>query len=110
MIKGQIGMIMTEPFSNLNLLALMPQLPQIEGVEIPMPTTPFGWLKFIRAEKKRIKEHPGDLPVVPDRGEMLMVKQLLYFERYGKMYLGDQPLIYDPAVYKKLLALPQSED
>ena len=40
---------------------------------------------------------------------MLMVKQLLYFERYGKMYLGDQPLIWDPEVYKKLLALPQDD-
>lgn len=110
MIKGQIEMIMTEPFSNLNLMALMPTIPQIEGVEVPMPTTPLGWVKFIRTERRRIKRFPGDLPVVPDRGEMLMVKQLLYFERYGKMYLGDQPLIWDPEVYKTLLALPQGED
>ena len=27
-IKSQIGMIMTEPFSNLNLMALVPQMPR----------------------------------------------------------------------------------
>lgn len=111
MIKSQIGMIMTEPFSNLNLMALVPQIPQnIEGIDTPpMPTTPLGWVKFIRSEKRRIKSGDFEAPPVPDRGEMLMVKQLLYFERYGKMYLGDQPLIWDPAVYKKLLALPQDD-
>jgi hypothetical protein len=40
---------------------------------------------------------------------MLLVKQLMYFERYGKLYLGDQPLIWDVDVYRKLLALPQDE-
>ena len=41
-----------------------------------------------------------------ERGELLMMKQLVYFERYGKMFLGDEPLIYDPEMYKALLALP----
>ena len=109
MIKGQIEMIMTAPFSQLNIMALVPQMPQIEGLEVTMPTTPIGWVKFIRTEKRRLKNGDIELPPVPDRGEMLMVKQLVYFERYGKMYLGDQPLIYDPAVYKKLLALPQDD-
>jgi hypothetical protein len=40
---------------------------------------------------------------------MLLVKQLMYFERYGKLYLGDRPLIWDPEVYKALLALPEDD-
>lgn len=112
-VKAQIGMIMTEPFSNLNLMALMPQpglLDHVEGMEAPpMPTSPLGWLRYIREERRKFRNAEGEAPMVPERSEMLMVKQLLYFERYGKMYLGDQPLIWDPAVYKKLLALPQDD-
>lgn len=41
----------------------------------------------------------------PPRGEMLLIKQLVFFERYGKLFLGDKPLIFDPHVYRTLLAL-----
>ena len=40
---------------------------------------------------------------------MLLVKQLIYFERYGKLYLGDRPLIWDTDVYRALLALPEDD-
>jgi hypothetical protein len=35
------------------------------------------------------------------------MKQLVFFERYGKMFLRDRPLLYDPAVYEALLRLPK---
>jgi hypothetical protein len=109
MVKGQIAMIMTEPFHSLNLMALMPQAPPPTAGAAGPPTSTLGWLKLIRSEKKRLHQPGAAPPIAPDRGEMLLVKQLVYFERYGKLYLGDRPLIWDPEVYKALLALPEDE-
>ena len=39
-----------------------------------------------------------------DRGTFLLAKQLLYFERYGKMFLGDTSLLADRAFFQRLLA------
>jgi hypothetical protein len=87
LVKGQISMIMSAPFRELNLLALAPQVQQ--HVDAPAPSGVREWLSL------------------PDRGETLLVKQLLYFERIGRMHLGDQPLIWDARVFTDLLALPQ---
>jgi hypothetical protein len=38
-----------------------------------------------------------------DRSTFLLGEQLEYFERYGKMYTPDLPLLWDPAVFEKLL-------
>ena len=35
------------------------------------------------------------------------MKQLVFFERYGKMFLRDRPLVYDPTAYQALLRLPK---
>jgi hypothetical protein len=45
-----------------------------------------------------------------DRATFLLGKQLIYFERYGKKYLPEVPLIDDPEAYRRLLDLvgPQS--
>jgi hypothetical protein len=110
LVKGQIAMIMTEPFHSLDLMALMPQAPSASsaGAAGP-PTSTLGWLRLLRSERKRLRQPGAAPPPAPDRGEMLLVKQLMYFERYGKLYLGDRPLIWDPEVYKALLALPEDD-
>jgi hypothetical protein len=40
-----------------------------------------------------------------DQATFLLGKQLIYFERYGKRYLPDVPLIDDPEAYRKLLEM-----
>lgn len=40
-----------------------------------------------------------------DRATFLLGKQLIYFERYGKKYLPEVPLIDDPEAYRTLLDL-----
>jgi hypothetical protein len=37
---------------------------------------------------------------------VLLGKQLAYFERYGKMYLADVPLLHDPVFFGGLLKAP----
>jgi hypothetical protein len=38
-----------------------------------------------------------------DRGTFLLSKQLMYFERYGRLFLADVPLLNDQAFFKELL-------
>ena len=66
---------------------------------------------MIRAERKkaRASRQLGDRQPIPPRGEMLLIKQLVFFERYGKLFLGDEPLIYDADAYRALLALTAGE-
>jgi predicted unusual protein kinase regulating ubiquinone biosynthesis (AarF/ABC1/UbiB family) len=105
MIRGQIEMIMTAPFRELNLMALAPQVQQ----QVSTPTGWRGWLDLLRDERRRLRQPDAPPTAVPDRGEALMVKQLLYFERIGRMHMGDQPLIWDAQVFTDLLALPQDD-
>jgi hypothetical protein len=38
-----------------------------------------------------------------DRVTFLLGKQLVYFERYGKLFMPDTPLLYDPDAFRALL-------
>ena len=110
MIKAQTCLIMTMPFDQLNLMMLLPTstLPGQEAAAVP--TSPRELLRLLRSERRRIREDGRSLTEVPQpRGELLLIKQLVFFERYGKLFLGSQPLIYDTDVYRSLLALPVFE-
>jgi hypothetical protein len=39
-----------------------------------------------------------------DRDTFLLSKQLVYLERYGKLYLPDVPLLYDRDAFAAMLA------
>ena len=68
---------------------------------LQIPTSPIGWYRTLRDERQRIRRRRlGAVADAPARGELLLIKQLVFFERYGKMFLGSQPLIYDPEVYR----------
>lgn len=45
-----------------------------------------------------------------DQATFLLSKQLVYFERYGKLFLPDAKLIDDPAVFRALLEAPVLTD
>jgi tRNA A-37 threonylcarbamoyl transferase component Bud32 len=111
MVRAQTMMIMTAPFSELDLMRLAPSatnLPTPDDAAIKLPTSKAGHLRMLRDERRKAKELRASGITAemssPPRGEMLLIKQLVFFERYGKMFLGDEPLIYDPDVYRRLLA------
>jgi hypothetical protein len=104
-------MIMTAPFSELDLMMLAPSaanLPTADDAAVKLPSTKREQLRMLRDERRRGKElRASGLSAEmssPPRGVMLLIKQLVFFERYGKLFLGDEPLIYDPDVYRSLLA------
>ena len=106
LVRAQTLLIMTSPFKDLDLMMLAPGAP-IPGAPEgdPLPSTARGWLRLARRERKALRAAGWPAPPSPPRGEVLLIKQLVYFERYGKLFLGDEPLIYDPDVYRALLAL-----
>jgi hypothetical protein len=112
MVRAQTLMIMTAPFSELNLMMLAPSASSLPGADADgaaaIPTSTGARLRFIRDERRKAREFRESGAAAqmssPPRGEMLLIKQLVFFERYGKLFLGDEPLIYDPDVYRALLA------
>jgi predicted unusual protein kinase regulating ubiquinone biosynthesis (AarF/ABC1/UbiB family) len=80
----------------------------VRGIVEPLLTQPFGEVQlsslFMSPEGAE-RRGPGlDADTEFDRGMFLLVKQLLYFERYGKMYLSDVSLVSDRAFFESLLA------
>ena len=41
-----------------------------------------------------------------DRATFLLTKQLVYLDRYGKRYIPDQAIVWDPEVFRALLTTP----
>ena len=63
-------------------------------------------LARLRAQRKmrRIADAAGGLMSDFDRATFLLAKQLMYFERYGKMFLSDVPIMHDREFFVNLLA------
>lgn len=106
LVRAQTMAIMNSPFSELDLAMLLPGADGPGSVQIATPTTLRGWIRLIRQERRRLREAKAEPPAGPPRGDLLLIKQLVFFERYGKQFLGDRALIYDTDVYRALLARP----
>jgi hypothetical protein len=108
LVRAQTLMILTSPFRELDLMLLapgaaLPGSPMTDAA--PAPATLWGWVRHARVERRRMKAAGWPEVPSPPRGEVLLMKQLVFFERYGKLFLGDEPLIFDPDVYRSLLAV-----
>ena len=49
-------------------------------------------------------DESGGLMSEFDRGTFLLAKQLMYFERYGRMFVSEVPILNDRAFVAQLLA------
>ena len=101
MVKLRIGGMLTKPFNELNLSELLdgPPLP----IDDERPTAAVMLRRFARNRFGRSADDP-DESVAFDRNMFLLVKQLAYFERYGRLYLGNLPLVHDPEQFRPFLA------
>jgi hypothetical protein len=101
--------MLTHPFGEASLgtffAALQGKVAEAEGRHV----TRGGWrntLARLRRQRRLhvgIERHGGRGSSF-DRGTFLLAKQLLYFERYGKMFLGDTSLLADRAFIESVLA------
>jgi aarF domain-containing kinase len=109
LFRQQVGTALTRPFGEISLAELL-AAPQREIAarrrehlrELGRPRSRRRKPPFARTPLRRLRAAPMDLPPV-DRGMVLLGKQLAYFERYGKLYLGDRPLLDDPEFYQSVL-------
>ncbi|MGH3744893.1 MAG: ABC1 kinase family protein [Mycobacteriales bacterium] len=108
MIRTQTLMIMSQPFHELDLTRLMPTAGS-PGAPAGLPATRADWVRLARAERRRLRAG-GTPATAPPQSELLMMKQLVFFERYGKLFLGERPLLYDAELYRSLLALPDLQE
>jgi len=105
MIRSQLEPLFTRPFGEVDLAKSLLDSPEVvHGSE--MPQIPFREQLRQRWERRRLprlKVKQGGLGSSFDRGTTLLAKQVVYFERYGKLFLPDVPLIHDPSFFSQLL-------
>ncbi|HUA94986.1 MAG TPA: AarF/UbiB family protein [Acidimicrobiales bacterium] len=108
-IRNLIEPTLTRPFGEVSLAALV-EAPQIQAARAAGVTaherSVRSILRRLRAQRRmrRLADESGGLMSDFDRGAFLLGKQLMYFERYGKMFLADVPLMHDREFLASLLA------
>jgi len=87
------------------------QLAKAQGVEAQRRSlrTIVRRVRFQR-RVRRMADASGGLFSDFDRGTFLLSKQLMYFERYGRLFLADVPLLNDQAFFKSLLEESRGPD
>jgi predicted unusual protein kinase regulating ubiquinone biosynthesis (AarF/ABC1/UbiB family) len=109
MVRTLMEPILTKPFGEISLAELIQgprrQAEKARGIEARKMTVRGIWRRF--AEQRRIRakalEH-GGLNSDFDRQAFLLSKQLMYFERYGKMFLSDTSILSDVDFFRAVLA------
>jgi predicted unusual protein kinase regulating ubiquinone biosynthesis (AarF/ABC1/UbiB family) len=114
-VRMQVEPIFHRPFGEVSLSDLIVNndaVTQLLDEERPTPPTgmarvqrAFGTWRQERAFRKGQRDS-GVRDTSFDRSLFLLGKQLAYFERYGKLFLPDTPLLWDPSAFEKLLAQP----
>ena len=108
-IRGVIEPVLLRPFGEVSLADIV-MAPQAQLAKARGAKTHSRRLRDVvgrlRAQRRlrRAAEAGGGVASDFDRGTFLLGKQLMYFERYGKMFLADRPLLSDPAFLESLLA------
>ncbi len=108
-VRQVVEPTLTRPFGEVSLAALL-EAPQrqaalaygAEARQHPLRAQLRRW----RAQRRllRLAAESGYSSSSFDRGTFLLSKQLLYFERYGRLLMADVPLIDDPAFFAGVLA------
>ncbi|MHB8593884.1 MAG: AarF/UbiB family protein, partial [Acidimicrobiales bacterium] len=107
-IRGIIEPVLLRPFGEVSLADIITapqaQLAKARGVDAHGRSVR-DMVGRLRAQRKlrRAAEAGGGVASDFDRGTFLLGKQLMYFERYGKMFLSDTPLLSDRQFLTTLL-------
>ncbi len=103
--------LLTLPFGEVSLADLLTapqrQVAEVKGLEANRLTLRAIYTRF--SEQRRIRaaaEAHGVYDSDFDRGIFLLSKQLMYFERYGKIFLADVGLFEDEEFFRAALDAP----
>ncbi len=100
--------MLTRPISEVRLGTFLAALQGKVAEAAGAPAPRRGWRELLGRLRRQRRLHVGVARYGGrgtgfDRGTFLLAKQLLYFERYGKLFLGDAPLLADRRFVATLL-------
>jgi predicted unusual protein kinase regulating ubiquinone biosynthesis (AarF/ABC1/UbiB family) len=99
---------LNRPFGEVSLAGIMQtiqlQMAQAQGVEAHQRSVR-AIVRRLRTQRRvrRMADESGGLMSDFDRGTFLLAKQLMYFERYGRMFVSEVPILNDRAFITQLL-------
>jgi predicted unusual protein kinase regulating ubiquinone biosynthesis (AarF/ABC1/UbiB family) len=99
---------LTRPFGEVSLAGILQtiqlQMAKAQGVEAHQRSVR-AILRRLRTQRavRRMADESGGLMSEFDRGTFLLAKQLMYFERYGRMFVSEIPILNDRAFIAQLL-------
>ena len=99
---------LTRPFGEVSLAGIMQaiqlQMAKAQGVEAHQRSVR-SIVRRLRTQRRvrRMADESGGLMSDFDRGTFLLAKQLMYFERYGRMFVSEVPILNDRAFIAQLL-------
>jgi aarF domain-containing kinase len=100
---------LTRPFGEVSLAGLMQtiqlQVAKAQGIEAHTRSVG-AILHRLRSQRRirRMADESGGLMSEFDRGTFLLAKQLMYFERYGRLFVSELPILNDRDFISQLLA------
>ncbi len=100
---------LTRPFGEVSVAGLMQavqlQVAKAQGIEAHSRTVR-AILHRLRSQRRlrRMADASGGLMSDFDRGTFLLAKQLMYFERYGRLFISEIPILHDREFIEQLLA------
>ncbi len=108
-VRSLIEPTLNRPFGEVSLALVFQQtqtqVARAQGIEVHRRSLA-GIARQLRAQRRlrRMVDASGGVMSEFDRGSFLLGKQLMYFERYGKMFLSDVPILHDRQFFSDLLA------
>jgi len=108
-LRSIIEPALTRPFGEVSLAAIMQtiqlQMAQAQGVEAHQRSVR-AILRRLRTQRRvrRMADESGGLMSDFDRGTFLLAKQLMYFERWGRMFASEIPILHDREFIGELLS------
>jgi predicted unusual protein kinase regulating ubiquinone biosynthesis (AarF/ABC1/UbiB family) len=115
-VRGVMEPLLTRPFGEASLGTLLSAVQGKVGDQVGEVAAP-TWRARVRRLREQRKLHAGVFAHGAvgssfDRGTFLLAKQLMYFERYGKLFMADSSLLADRDFVAGLLAdtLPLAVD
>jgi aarF domain-containing kinase len=100
---------LTRPFGEVSLAGLMQtiqlQVARAQGIEANSRSLG-AIVHRLQAQRRlrRLADESGGLMSEFDRGTFLLTKQLMYFERYGRLFISEIPILHDREFIERLLA------
>jgi predicted unusual protein kinase regulating ubiquinone biosynthesis (AarF/ABC1/UbiB family) len=108
-VRSLLEPALNRPFGEVSLASLMQtiqlQVANAQGIEAHTRSVR-AIVHRLRAQRRlrQMADQSGGLMSEFDRGTFLLTKQLMYFERYGRMFVSDQPILNDREFITALLA------